>query len=118
MAAYTLVSVLISSFEANRRRFAPQDDAPLWISYLWTPSPKPFSTPLDQLAADFFGFFLLRPMAAVFHQIFLEVGNELLHAVGGRRRQPGVVLGHDHQRRHLHQMIEVDRALPVARKIA
>src|SRR5580693_7680304 len=80
--------------------------------------PKPLPAPLDQLGRDLLRLFLLRPMAAAAHQIFLEVGNELLHAVGGRRRQHLIVLGHDHQRRHAYGMIETGRALPVARHVA
>src|SRR3984885_5628201 len=78
-------------------------------------SPKPLSTPFDQLGADLFRLFLLRPMAAAPDQIFLEIGNDLLHAVGRRRRQHVIVLGHDHQRRHPHGMVESGRTLPVAR---
>src|SRR5580698_7550503 len=58
---------------------------------------KSLSTPFDQLGADLFRLFLLRPMAAVAHQVFLQVRHELFHAVGRGRRQHGVVLGHDHQ---------------------
>src|SRR6202020_2078133 len=38
------------------------------------------STPFDQLGADFFRLFLLRPMAAAANQIFFEVGNQFFHA--------------------------------------
>src|SRR6266852_3774404 len=34
--------------------------------------PKPPSTPFDQLGADLLGLFLLRPMAAAAHEIFLQ----------------------------------------------
>src|SRR6476646_5967452 len=67
---------------------------------------KPPSTPFDQLGADLFRLLLLRPMAAVADQIFFKIGNQLVHAIGGRRRQHCVVLGHDHQRRHTHRVIE------------
>src|SRR6266702_3481698 len=81
-------------------------------------SPKPPSTPFDQLGADLLRLLLLRPMAAVLHQVLLQIGNELLHAIGGRRRQHRVVLGHDHQRRHAHRVIEPLGAYPVARHVA
>src|SRR6516162_3306198 len=81
-------------------------------------SAKPLSTPFDQLGADFVRLFLLRPMAAVPHHIFLEIRDDLLHAVGGGRRQHRVLLRHDHQRRYAHGVVEVGRALPVAREIA
>src|SRR5882724_3463015 len=47
-------------------------------------SPKPLSTPFDQFAAHLIRLFLLRPMAAVPHQIFFQIGNDLLQAVGRR----------------------------------
>src|SRR5579864_3818804 len=56
------------------------------------------SPPLDQLGADFLRLFLLGPMPAATDQIFLKVRHDLFHAVGRRRRQHRVVLGHDHQR--------------------
>src|SRR5665213_40014 len=80
------------------RRFAPRNDGNL---------PESFSTPFDQFGADLFRLFLLRPMTAVAHQIFFQIGNELLHAVGSGRRQHGVILGHDHQRRHFDGVIAV-----------
>src|SRR6195952_4526369 len=55
-------------------------------------SPKPFFTPLDQLGADFVRLFLLRPVAAAAHQIFLKIGHDFFHAIRGRRRQHGVIL--------------------------
>src|SRR3984893_8038604 len=61
-------------------------------------SAEPLSTPFDQLGADLLRLFLLRPMAAAPHQILLQIWDEFLHAVGGRRRQHLVILGHDHQR--------------------
>src|SRR5581483_3753092 len=79
---------------------------------------KPSSTPFDQLCADLFRLLLLRPMAAVLHQVLFEVSHQSLHAVGRRRRQHRVVLGHDHQRRHGDVMIEPFRALPIAGEIA
>src|SRR6185312_2338171 len=83
-----------------------------------TSLPKPFSTPFDQFGADLFRFLLLRPMAAVPHQVFLQVRHQPFHAVGGRRRQHRVILRHDHQRRHAHVMIQAFRALPVAGEVA
>src|SRR5581483_7471746 len=62
-----------------------------------TALPKPLAPPLDQLGAYFLGLFLLRPVPTAANQLFLQVGNEPLHAVGGRRRQHRVVFGHDHQ---------------------
>src|SRR5258707_2931220 len=94
-------------------RFAPRNDDALTCAL-----PKSFSAPFDQLGADLVRLFLLRPMAAVAHEIFFQIGDDLLHAVGGRWRQHGVVLGHDHQRRHVHRMIEPFQPLPVARKVA
>src|SRR5882762_718589 len=79
---------------------------------------KPLSTPFDQPGADFVRLFLLRPMAAAANQIFFEVGNDFLHAVGRGRWQHVIVLGHDHQRRHPHGVIDLRRALPVARHVA
>src|SRR6185295_6261616 len=46
---------------------------------------KPLPTPFDQLGADLIRLFLLRPMATVAHQVFFQIGDDLLHAVGGRR---------------------------------
>src|SRR5260370_6795481 len=81
-------------------------------------SVKSLPTPFDQLGANLFRLFLVRPMAAVLDQIFFQIGNELLHAVGGGGRQHRVVLGHDHQRRHPYGVIEAGRALPVAGEVA
>src|SRR6202041_1009696 len=81
-------------------------------------STKPLSPPFDQLATDFFRLFLLRPMSAAAHEIFLEVRNQLFHAVGCRRRQHRVILRHDHQRRHANGMVESRRVLPVPRPVA
>src|SRR5450432_1950036 len=81
-------------------------------------SPKSSFTPFDQLGADLFRLFLLRPMAAAPNQVFFEIGDDLLHAVGRGRRQHGIVLGHDHQRRHPHGVVDRCRALPVARHVA
>src|SRR5216684_6120999 len=81
-------------------------------------SPKSLPTPFDQLGADLIRLFLLRPMAAVPNQVLLEVGNDLLHAVGRGWRQHVIALGHDHQRRHAHGMVDPGRALPVARHVA
>src|ERR1700733_1152988 len=80
--------------------------------------PESFPAPFNQLGADFFRFFLLRPVAAAANQILFEIGDQLLHAVGGRRRQHRVVFGHDHQRWHPHRMVDAFRALPVARHVA
>src|SRR5712672_3405149 len=44
-------------------------------------------TPFDQLGADLFRLFLLRPMAAAPNQVSFQIGNDLLHAVGRGRRQ-------------------------------
>src|SRR6185312_798530 len=79
---------------------------------------KPPSTPFDQLGADLFRLFLLRPMAAVAHQIFFEIRHQPFHTVGSRRRQHGVVFCHDHQRRNAHVMIEPFGAPPVAGEVA
>src|SRR5882762_6757114 len=70
-------------------RFARNDDVARYL-------PKPSSTPFDQFRTDLFRLFLLRPMAAVFDQIFFEIRHELFHAVSSRRRQHRVVLRHDH----------------------
>src|SRR6266480_5451969 len=48
---------------------------------LYARSPEPLSTPFDQLGADLIRLFLLRPMAAAANQVFLEIGDDLLHAV-------------------------------------
>src|SRR5882757_2311701 len=79
---------------------------------------KPLSTPFDQPGADFVRLFLLRPMAAAANQIFFEVGNDFLHAVGRGRWQHVIVLGHDHQRRHAHGVIDLRRMQPIARHVA
>src|SRR5450631_4355205 len=81
-------------------------------------SPKSSFTPFDQLGADLARLFLLRPMAAAPNQVFLEIGNDLLHAVGRGWRQHPIVFGHDHQRRHPYCVVDPGRALPVARHIA
>src|SRR5882762_6429935 len=92
-------------------RFACNDDVVVRSS-------KSSFTPFDQLGADLVRLFLLRPMAAAANQIFLEVGDDFLHAVGRGRWQHVIVLGHDHQRRHPHGVIDLRRALPVARHVA
>src|SRR5579863_3504087 len=43
---------------------------------------KPLPPPLDQLGADLFRLFLLRPVPAAANQVFLQIRDELLHAVG------------------------------------
>src|SRR6266404_260235 len=88
-------------------RFACNDDVVVRSS-------KSSFTPFDQLGADLVRLFLLRPMAAAANQVLLEIGHDLLHAVSRGWRQHVIVLGHDHQRRHPHRMVEVGRALPVA----
>ena len=57
-------------------------------------------------------------MAAVPDQVFFQVGDDLFHAVCRGRRQHRVVLGHDHQRRDAHGVIEVRRSFPVAGHVA
>src|SRR5262249_23130897 len=71
-----------------------------------TTSTEPPSPPFHQLRRNLLPPFLLRPLAGAPPQIFSAVGHELLHAVGSRRRQPGIVFGHDHQRRHAHGVVE------------
>src|SRR4051794_9110067 len=80
--------------------------------------PEPLFTPFDQLGAYLIRLLLLRPMAATANQIFLEVGHDLFHAVGRRRRQHMIVFSHDHQRRHPDRVVDPGRALPVARHVA
>src|ERR1700680_449355 len=63
-------------------------------------SPKPSSTPFDQLGADLIGLFLLRPVAAAANQILLEVEDDLLHAVGGGWGRDVIGFGPYHPRRH------------------
>src|SRR3954465_1186221 len=108
----------ISRFRVWATRIPECPRETLSLATFASSSPKSFSTPFDQLGADLLRLLLLRPMAAAAHQIFLQIGDELLHAVGGRWRQHRIVLGHDHQRRDVHMMIEPFRALPVARKVA
>src|ERR1700761_918498 len=92
--------------------FAPRnDDDP-------APLAEALSTPFDQLGADLVRLFLLRPVAATANQVFLQIGDQLLHAVRSRWRQYRVVLGHDHQRRYAHSVVDTFRALPVARHVA
>src|SRR5262249_22001687 len=55
-----------------------------------TSSCKPPPAPFDQLITDLFRFFLLGPMSAATHEIFLEVRHDPLHAVGGGWRQDRV----------------------------
>src|SRR5665213_301701 len=81
----TAGTFIASILRGSPKGLAPQDDAVF-------ASPKFPPAPLDQLVADLLGFFLLGPVAAALHQIFLEVGNDLFHAVGGRRH------GKDHSR--------------------
>src|SRR6267154_1329968 len=92
-------------------RFACNDDVVVRSS-------KSSFTPFDQLGADLVRLFLLRPMAAATNQVFLEVGDDFLHAVGRGRWQHVIVLGHDHQRRHPHGVIDLRRMQPVARHVA
>src|ERR1700744_2559704 len=47
-------------------------------------STKPLPSPLNQLGADFFRLFLLRPVSTAAHQVFLKIRHQLFHAVGGR----------------------------------
>src|SRR3569832_1666481 len=82
-----------------------------------TSSTKSLPPPFDQLGADFVRLFLLGPVPAAAHEILFEIGDDLLHTVGGRRWQHGVILRHDHQRRHVDSMVEPLRALPVARPV-
>src|SRR5215217_1557310 len=88
------------------------------MTMLRVSSPKPSFTPFGQLGADLIRLFLLRPMAAVANQVFFEIGNDFLHAVRRGWRQHMIVLGHDHQRRHANGMVDICRALPVARHVA
>ena len=86
--------------ESNRSFFHQQKMdcfALLAMTMLHVRLPKSSSTPFDQLGADLFRLFLLRPMAAVLDQIFFQVGNDLLHPIGRRWRQHLIVFGHDHQ---------------------
>src|SRR5580704_16010667 len=103
---------------ASPRNDGPDHLAATTMRNFPTSSPESPSTPFDQLGADLFRLFLLRPVAAAAHQVFFEVGDDVFHAVGRRRRQHVIVLGHDHQRRHPHGMVDVGRALPVARHVA
>jgi hypothetical protein len=60
---------------------------------------KPAFQPVEQDAVYGFGLLLLRPVSAPLDRGALQVGHEALHAVRQFRRQEGIQLRRDHQRR-------------------
>ena len=80
-------------------------------------SPKSLPPPFDQLGADFFRLFLLRPMAAAAHQVFLQSGmifSMPSAADGGSTASFSAMIISDGTRRYGRGR----PALPVARQVA